>query len=454
MTKEIVLMKFGGTSMGSAWSISRCAELINSKKENVVVVVSAASGVTDMLLQLIDFSQKQKIGLVKKQLKEIIDRHTQILEQLCPWDNCYYQTDFQPRFTKLGKILEGISYTGDLSDRTKAYILSYGERFSSFLLVYALEKYSLRGVRINSKKLIITDSNYLNAKCIIPNTNKACKKNILPLLSQGCISNKIIPVITGFFGKSTENDITLLGRGGSDYSASIIGAALDVSRIEIWTDVNGIMTGDPKIETNAKSISRIDNEIAAEMAFAGAKVLHPKTIEPAKLKNIPVAVLNTFNPTFEGTLVLPHKGEGVVSISCSDSNAIINIKSTDALNSGFILNVSSIIAANAIPIDVFATSEMSISFSIKQLNYNNKMLEIFKKIGEISVIENAIKVSIIGYNIARDHKVLQVVFNILAENKVDAKIVSISSAPNNITLMFTKENLYIVRLLHKQLIEN
>ena len=287
---KMIVMKFGGTSLANAERIKNVADIIKTRlNKKPIVVVSAVSKITDNLISLAKESSK---GInPNEKTTEIINIHKKIIKELNL--NEEFLTE---EFIQLHDTLNGIYLLKELSLRSLDIISSFGEIFSSKIL-----SAYLNSIKINSKQYngwdigIITDNNFTNAD-IIEETYENIKDNLKNLENT--------PIVTGFIAKNKEGEITTLGRGGSDYTASIIGAALGVEEIEIWTDVDGVKTADPKIVENAKQWDKIPFAEASEMSYFGAKVLHPKTIRPAINKSIPVRILNTYNIENKGTLVV------------------------------------------------------------------------------------------------------------------------------------------------------
>jgi aspartate kinase len=451
---ELKSIKFGGTSMGSANAIIECCDIIknSSKKNNIIVIVSAVSGTTDTLLEIIELARKLKPRLVQSKLNFISNTHKNILFKIVKhtetaqqiWDESFF-----PLLDKLQVICHGTSLVGDLTDKTVAKICSFGEKLSTLLIVNALNQLNIKNKMIESERVIKTDNNYLKAKVNVKATNIAAKKIIRPL-----IKHDIIPIITGFIAKDTHGDITLLGRGGSDYTAAILATALHANAIEIWTDVDGIMTADPRIVKNAFSWHVVDMNIISEMAFCGAKVIHPDTIVNAVEKNIPVFVFNTFNRKFKGTKVIKNApfSKGLVT---SPNNTLITIENTRIINDvGFVKEVSSIIASHNISIDVCATSEISFTFSIQSKDYSKKLAKSLEHFGNLKINHDIVKLSFIGDKISDDSDLIANVFHCLAKLQVKINTVSIGAAGNNITVLLDKKiaNKCLINL-HEKLLD-
>lgn len=291
------VLKFGGTSVAHASNINKVIEIIiDTLKDNegVVIVVSALSGITDDLITLANLASKKDIKY-EIIFKAICGRHNQVIKELIDLKNKKkVSQEINKKYNELEEIVKNIFSVQELSLSALDAVMSYGEQLSSFIINEAIKSRGISSQFMDTRTIIKTDDNFGEANVDIENSYKLISKNL---------KNKALSVVGGFIASTKDGITTTLGRGGSDYTASLIGAALDVNVVEIWTDVDGIMTEDPKKMKNALLISEITYEKAEEMAYNGAKVIHPKTIRPAVLKNIPIYVKNTFNPSGSGTKI-------------------------------------------------------------------------------------------------------------------------------------------------------
>ncbi|MCX6707089.1 MAG: aspartate kinase, partial [Candidatus Woesearchaeota archaeon] len=360
-----IVMKFGGTSVGSSLSINNVFEIVMSRlQKNPIVVVSAITKVTDMLLQKTKDAEKGDVDI-----SEIEKRHFTIMDEL-GMDHSVISEELDG----LKNSLSAIAKNG-LNKKMLDNAASFGERMSSKIVAAYLTKKGIPARAVFAYDIgFVTDSNFTDAE-LDDVTYDNLKKN--PLLNEKGIVN----VVTGFIAKDHKGSITTLGRGGSDFTAAIIGAAVNAELVEIWTDVDGIMTADPRIVSNAKSIEEISFSEAAELAYFGAKVLHPKTLLPAMDKNIPVAVLNTHNPSHKGTTIRRKSviGDVFKAISSKKNVSTIRIVSSRMLGShGFLARLFQIFNKHKIAIDMIATSEVSVSVTAEtqeNLNYLAEDLE-------------------------------------------------------------------------------
>src|SRR3989344_2495384 len=300
MAKITKVLKFGGSSVGTSKMIKKVGEIVSvaSRKENVAVVVSAFQGVTDQLLKYARLAAKNSSQLQTK-LKVLKDRHIKAAKELAGSKKLKVEcvNYIENIFEELGLALEKILKEKQVSNKNLDWVASFGERLSAYIIAAHLKSLpALSGVEwVDARELIKTDNNFVNARVDFARTNRRIRNFFR--------NRKGIPIITGFLGSTLKAETTTLGRGGSDYSAAIFGAALDVKVIEIWTDVDGVMSADPRLVKNAIVLPQISYEEAIEMAYFGAKVIHPATMLPAIKKGVSLLIKNTFNLKAPGTLI-------------------------------------------------------------------------------------------------------------------------------------------------------
>jgi aspartate kinase len=294
----MIVSKFGGTSVQDSKAIKRVFTIVASKKESVFIVVSALSKVTDSLIKIATKTRESKVGEAQKILDDIIDRHLGIAEELGVLDSV--NTYFEKTREELTLLIHALVVLGEVSPRSLDKIMSYGELMSSTLIFEYFRAQKLSIFYVDPRAVIKTNANFTEAEIDFSKTGAELS------LILGKYGNKYQYFITGgFVGSDNDGNTTTLSRGGSDYTASVIASLLGAKKLEIWTDVPGVMTSDPRLIPEAKVISEVSYAEASELAFFGAKVLHPKTIYPAVKKKIPVSVLNSLRPDDEGTIILP-----------------------------------------------------------------------------------------------------------------------------------------------------
>lgn len=302
MTAKLQVMKFGGTSVGNGECIARAAEIIAAaaREGSVVAVVSAMSGVTNRLIEAAQKSEQGDANAGNELASILRQQHLQAIETLVNRADSR-----EPLAEQAEKIIDevrglcrGTSLLRELTPRTLDAISSVGERLSARLLAGALSELGLQAVAVEATEVIVTDSAHGQAEPLMTGTRERASARLQPLLNEGTI-----PVVTGFIGATATGTLTTLGRGGSDYSATILGAALDATEVIIWTDVDGVLTADPRLVPEARSLREISYNEAAELAYFGAKVLHPKTLRPVAEAGIPVWIRNSFAPERHGTKI-------------------------------------------------------------------------------------------------------------------------------------------------------
>jgi aspartokinase/homoserine dehydrogenase 1 len=304
MAKPIKIMKFGGTSVGDASCIERVVEIVHaaSRDSHVVVVVSAMSGVTNKLVEAATHSEAGVYAPVAGIFERIRQQHQTAIRALIHSDAERTRIDGKMKelFDEGERLCQGTIFLRELTARTRDAISSLGERLSAPLVAAALAERGVSSQAIEATELVVTDSCHGGADPCEDLTRERCEARLRPLLEDG-----IIPVVTGFIGATPEGVLTTLGRGGSDYSATILGSALNAGEVIIWTDVDGLQTADPRLVPGGRTIAEISYREAAELAYFGAKVLHPKTLRPVMRSGIPLWIRNTFTPGRPGTKITP-----------------------------------------------------------------------------------------------------------------------------------------------------
>ena len=325
-------MKFGGTSMGSAERMkvaaSICAE--QSALRPVVCVVSAMSKITDLLLDSLRKAEAGDRADLDTNLKTLRDRHTAACNELLPDGEAKVAVlrDVDLLLSEFGRIAKGILMLGERPPRSIDEAIAIGERLSALLLAAYLEAQKIPAAAVNAFKIVVTDAVFGNASPLMDLTRERCAALLKPMLDQG-----IMPIVTGFNGATADGRPTTLGRGGSDFSASILASALDAAELWIWTDVDGIMSTDPRVVKDAKVLDEVTYNEAAELAYNGAKVLHPRTLAPLEEKKIPVWSKNSFNLSAPGTKIVPQltvEPKGARAVTSMKNVALVAIEPASA----------------------------------------------------------------------------------------------------------------------------
>jgi len=310
----MITMKFGGTSVGNADAIHQAASIIEEaleKGQSVAVVVSAMSGVTDMLIDSVrKAASGDKWGYLSIS-RDIRDKHHDAINQLIKAGSLRegILQRINAMLDKHIELCEAVNILGEATPRIRDAVVSFGERLSCRLVAAVLQQRGINAQAFDAGDFLITNNNYQDAEPLWDITEQRIREKLLPIIESG-----VTPIITGFIGASPDGSITTLGRGGSDFSAAVFAAYLDAEELIIWTDVDGVMTTDPRIDKRAQVLPYVSYTEVGELAYYGAKVLHPKTVQPIIAKSIPLRVRNTFNPSHEGTLIgaQAKTSEGVV----------------------------------------------------------------------------------------------------------------------------------------------
>jgi len=445
------ILKFGGTSVGSAARIRGIGDILKdlqSKKEKFAIVLSAFGGVTDDLIRMSRLAS-QRDGEYLTLMKKVEKRHLDAVHELI---GKKYITEslnhLQHVFSELHNILHGVYLLRDLSARTLDYVSSFGERLSSYIVTQYLKEQKLKANYLDARNLVMTDDNFGAAHVDFAVTNR----NIRAYFSK----SKEIQVVTGFIGSTVKNETTTLGRGGSDYTAAIFGAALDAAEIQIWTDVDGVMTADPRKVKKAFSVSRMTYEEAMEMSHFGAKVIHPPTIQPALEKKIPLVIRNSFNPSFEGTFISQHPSASdhiVKGISSIDQVALLTMQGSGMVGvAGISARLFGSLATSKINVIMITqgSSEHTISFAVKPadaISAKKSIDEIFSLeikagiIEKIKVEDNLSIVAVIGENMKNTPGVSGRLFQSLGKNGISVVATAQGSSELNISVVIHEADL-------------
>lgn len=451
----MIVMKFGGTSVANFEAITRTIFIVGGKlDQKPVVVVSALSKVTDLLYKIADAAASKNKVQTEELLAQVRTRHINLVRELLEQSPVLCEqaeTRVNEICDSLADLVGAVCALGELSDRNKAVIISNGEILSSTIICFAMNAKGIRTNFIDARKMMITSESYLKGE---PISEEICAR--VPGIVSEAYKGMDAVITQGFIGSNLQGEQTVLGRGGSDYSASLIGMAIDAERIEIWTDVDGVRTADPRRVQNTKELEKISFEEAAEMAHFGAKVLHPLTIEPAVKKNIPIYVLNSMNPSNKGTAILRNEliEDGVKSVSFKENIRVINIFSTRMINtSGFLRRVFEIFSESKVSVDLISTSEANISVTVDGAEKIDKVVAQLSEFADVIVDDDKSQVSVIGKNIVRLNGMLKKTFAPL--KKCNVYMISQGASFVNISFVVDREELTeIVQDLHHHLFEH
>jgi aspartate kinase len=452
----MIVMKFGGTSVRDSEAVERLTRIVSrDSSQKRVVVVSALAGVTDTLIKIADHSSKGQAEEASVLAAGMLERHLRMSEELLKGNELLLKeaTDtIVQLFAKLNEIIKVISVLEELSDMSMAKILSYGEILSSGIIFKVLLKSGLRCAYADARGIIVTDSKYLKGE---PQIEIICRK-VPDLLDMEFLNNDIV-ITQGFISATTDGVGTTLGRGGSDYTAALIGMAANASEIQIWTDVDGVHTTDPRRVDKTRSIPVMSFSEAAELSFFGAKVLHPATIQPAVEKNIPVRVLNSMQPERQGTLILRddevHE-HGVKAISFKDSIVVINVFSMKMLNAfGFLTRLFEVFGKYGTPVDLISTSEVNVSLTVDSERNLDGIIGELSQFAVVSVSRNKSQVSVVGKNLRETTGLAKRIFSAVSDYNIT--MISQGASDINISFVVNKGDLTpVVGALHKEFFES
>ncbi len=451
----MIVMKFGGTSVEDSDSIRRVIEIVKSEiPRKPLVFVSACAGVTNRLLRIASLSAEGKKDEANDLITDIKARHEKLVEELIPSDlpKNYLRGKISVYAHELKNLSQAISVIGEVTGRSLDTIASYGERLSSMIIAQAMEEDSVKSMFVDAREFMITDDHYTKAVPLFPVVEERAKKLLLPLALNG-----YVVVTQGFIGSNGKGITTTIGRGGSDYSASIIGSLLEAEEIQIWTDVDGVLTADPSIVGAARRIRKMTFNEASELAYFGARVLHPKTILPAVDKNIPVYVRNSRNPSYRGTLITKGDGneEGIAkSIAYKERITLLNLESSRMfLAPDFLEAVFAVFSKYHVIAHAVATSEVSVTVAIDDTSHLEDLKSDISEFAEISSSGGKAIVCVVGENIRYNPGVVGRIFSALK----DIRINMISQGASEINIGFVVDENDIeaaVRLLHAELFAN
>jgi len=450
----MIVIKFGGTSVGDATRVGRAINIVaDAADRKPVVIVSALAGVTNQLITATEVAASGDFEKVLPIIDEIRERHEDVAVTLVRQKSDFLESfrgQLHRQIEQIVAILRGISLVGDVSPRANDKIIAIGEKLSSVLFAYSLRLRTLAGVHIDSERVIVTDERFGQASPLMAETRLRARDVLLPE-----IDRNHIPVMGGFIGSSESGATTTLGRGGSDYSASIVGASLEAEEIQIWTDVDGMMTCDPRIIDNARIIDRISYEEAAELAWFGAKVLHPKTIAPAVDLHIPIRVLNTHNLDSRGTLITAEGDDvqGPRAIAPKKGITVVHISSNQMLGAhGVLARIFRIFERHEVSVDLITTSEVSVSVTIDDEENLPDVTRELEEFASVRIERKRAIIAVVGKNLMEDSSVGARLFDGL--RGIPVSMMSLGSSGLNLSVVVAEENLdAAIHGVHRELFE-
>jgi len=438
----MIVQKFGGTSVGGADPIRRLGRIVrDALAKKPIVVVSAVGGVTNRLFQL---GEAARSGAEwKPELEALLAQHRALVAEL-GLDAAL----LEPLCAQLSDLVRGIALIRELTPRTLDQLASFGERLSARIVAAHLMREGVEARALDAWEAgLVTDGRFGNARPT-PESERSIRSALEALRG--------VPVITGYIGRDERGSLTTLGRGGSDLSAAIFGAALGAVEIQIWTDVDGVLSADPRIVPEAQHVPTLSFAEAAELAFFGAKVLHPATMAPALAKGIPIRVLNSFRPEFAGTTVvarLAPEERAVKSITSKERIAVVNIVAAPMLlQFGFLERIADVFARHEIVVDMIATSEVSVALTTDATARLEPVSAELARFAEVSIAREVALVSIVGEELQDSLAVPREVLEVLERLAVRVEMISYGATRNNLSLVVPRERVReAVRALHERL---
>lgn len=443
-------MKFGGTSVGDVAAFERVVRIVSTQGgRRPLVVVSAMARVTDALLDAFGTAKRGEQEAACSSLEPHFERHLEVSRHFLIEADNPFTRELELARRELSDLLMRAARRSLPLQMLRDAIVSYGEQLSSRLVAEVLTARGVNARQVDSRRLIVTDDEYGAAQPIVDETNELIKLELDPMISDG-----EVPVMGGFIAANRAGETTTLGRGGSDYSAALAAAALDATELQIWTDVTGVMTCDPRICPVAQTIPVLSYEEAAELAYFGAKVLHPKTIKPAVDHGIPVRVCNTFEPDQTGTMVLADSGETptkIKSIAHKKNITILRITSARMLGSyGFMSAVFQVFERFRTVIDVISTSEVSIALTLDNTAEIDKIVAELRRLGDVEVDPGYAVVCVVGEGLRASTGLASKIFSTIDD--VNVALVSHGASSVNMTFVVREGDVAdVIRRLHAQL---
>jgi len=461
-----IVMKLGGSSVATGENIRHVSNIVTKNvRDNckVAVVVSALAGVTNSLIEVAEQAKKSDEKHIQIFTKELLDRHLMVIREAITSEQTQKEVKqiAEKTIAELEKVLTGICYVGELTPKSKDYVLSFGERLSAPIVWGALKDRKLETKWFTGKEAgIVTDSNFGEADPLMNFTTHLIQERLAPLVEKG-----VIPVVTGYIAADQDGVVTTVGRGGSDYTATILGAALGVDEVWIWTDVDGIMTTDPKIVPSAKMLPQLSYQEATEMAIFGAKAMHPRALEPVIKENIPVRIRNVFHPENQGTLITgkpdANVKEVVKAVAMIKDVAMLNVSGAGMVGApGSYAKVLDVLGKNNINVMMISTaaSEASISMIIRRglLGRAISNLEIALEdrgglVSEVSAEDDVAVIAVMGANMKGTLGVASKIFTTVAKKGINIRMIAQGSSELNISFVVKeKDGEAVVRAIHEE----
>ncbi len=449
----MVVQKFGGTSVADPDAVRRLIEIARAARtrdgRGPVLVVSAMSKVTDALLNIAAEAGAGKTDSALTHLERLRDRHLAMATALARrGDVATLSPHINEQFDQLSAVVKALAVLREVSFRTLDVIASMGELLSSRIIASALLNSGLPGEWVDARRVIVTDDEHTKASPLMRETTAALRASVLTLVDAGKV-----PVLGGFVGATVHGHTTTLGRGGSDYSGAIVGAGIDATEIQIWTDVDGMLTADPRVIPESRLVPRLSFAEAAELSYFGAKVLHPSTIHPAVERDIPVRILNSWKPEAAGTLITGSpapEGNPLTAMAAKKDLTVVDITSSRMLMAyGFLRRVFEVFERFRTAVDVVTTSEVSVSVTVDDRRHLEAIVEALSEFGEVSIEPEMALLCAVGDRLRNEPEIAARVIRVLEE--VPLRMISQAASRRNITVILRQADLsHAMHRLHDE----
>lgn len=445
----MIVAKFGGTSVADAAAIRRTGEIVRGRLgREPVIVVSALAGATNALLAAAEQAASGQLVAALEHVSQLRDRHLATISDLLGAgpDADELRAETSLMFDELAHLTEALSVLGFATPRSMDAVASMGERLSAPICAAAFSRMGIPSVAVDSRRVMLTDDDFGRAAPMPAEIAAAAREHLLPIVAAGKV-----PVVGGFVGATTSGITTTLGRGGSDYSAALFGAALDAEAIEIWTDVDGMLTADPRVVQGSQLIEHIRFDEAAELASFGAKVLHPSTIAPAVERDIPVYVFNSTRPHATGTRITRDASPCTVrAIAGKRGVVVVRVGSPTMLGTpGALRSIFEVFDRFRISVDVVATSEVSVSLTVDDDPSLLKAVEDLRGFGEVVIERDRGIVALVGAGLGGSSPSMARALRAIGDERLH--MVSLSSTGINLTLIVDDTQVHpVMRMLHQE----
>jgi aspartate kinase len=437
------VIKIGGGSLKGRKNIQDILDLVAERGRGHVIVVSALSGITDMLIDSMPKALQDEAA-IPSIINLIKNKHILIARHIIPTGKFYqkYARDLNDHLGKLERLYYGLNFTKEVTPKMTDVISSFGERLSADLLATALRARGLKATYRRPHKVgLVTDGKFGDATANLPKTAHNIRQHLLPLIKEG-----MIVFVPGFFGVSEHGDITTFGRGGSDYSAAVVAAALNAEILEVWKDVPGYMSADPKFVPEAQLVPFLSYDEAAELSYFGAKILHPRTVEPLRKIKVNIAVKNTMNPDAAGSLITsrsPRTGSVIKSVSHDTDIGILKVHASGVgARPGILALVSSALTGTGINIKSVVTSQTCISFLLASKDIDKGYLAIKdlspRPYRRLEKVQDVALVGIVGEGLLRRKGIAARCFTAVADRSVNVEMISFG--PSDVAVYFLVRN--------------